>query len=81
MIEKLHLYLNELEAKRVEVLNTDNTEAINAEINAYADEVIKRYANEKDAKLAKIDSDINCVKGIIARETEIAAETADTVTE
>ena len=81
MIEKLHLYLSELEAKRAEVLTSDDSEAINAEIAEATDAILKRYAAEKDAKLAKIDSDIDCVKGIITRETEVTAEVVDTVTE
>lgn len=69
MVEKLNLYLNELEAKRVEVANEDNTAIINAEIAEATDAILKRHAEEQAVRLAKIDSDIECVKSIIARES------------
>lgn len=82
MIEKLQVYLSELEAKRAEVLASDDSEAINAEIAEATDAILKKYAVAKEAALAKIDSDINCVTGIIAREkAAVATETVDTVTE
>lgn len=81
MVEKLHLYLSELEAKRVEVLTSDDSEAINAEIAEATDAILKKYAVAKETTLAKIDSDIDCVMGIIARENAIIAEAVDTVTE
>ena len=82
MIEKLFMYLNELEVKRNEVLATDDSAAIEAEVATFRDAVIKRYAVEKDNALAKIDSDIECVKGIIDRETVLTAVPAeDPITE
>lgn len=81
MVEKLHLYLSELEAKRAEVLTSDDSEAINAEIAEATDAILKRYAVAKEAALAKIDSDIDCVMGIIARENATAAEAVDDITE
>lgn len=81
MVEKLYMYLNELEVKRNEILTSDDSAAIDAEVAEFRDAVIKRYAVNKDNALAKVDSDIECVKCIIDRETVLNTVPVDPITE
>lgn len=65
MIEKLNLYRAELEEKKAALLN----EAIDVEeeVAAFRRELEAKKQAKKDADIAKVDSDIECIDGIIAR--------------
>lgn len=65
MIEKLNLYRAELEEKKAALLN----EAIDVEeeVAAFRRELEEKKQAKKDADIAKVDSDIECIDGIIAR--------------
>lgn len=75
MVEKLKAYRAELEAKKAEVVNS----VINVEddVAEYRAKVTAEAEARKAAAIAKIENDINCIDGIIAREEELAA--AETV--
>lgn len=79
MIEKLNLYRAELEEKKAALLN----EAIDVEeeVAAFRRELEAKKQAKKDADIAKVDSDIECIDGIIARinkEAENAIVSDDT---
>lgn len=75
MVEKLKAYRAELEAKKAEVVaSVINVEP---EVEAYRNRLIADAEAKKAAEIAKFDSDINCIDGIIAREEVEAAATAE----
>ena len=71
MVEKLKAYRAELIAKRDTVLNTEIN--VEPEVEAYRAKLIADIKAKKEAEVAKFESDINCIDGIIAREEEAAA--------
>lgn len=75
MVEKLKVYLAELEAKKEAVLADDKTAEIDAKTAEFRAGLVKACENAKAELLSKIDSDISCIKGIVARELE--AETTE----
>lgn len=66
MIEKLKEYRNAFEAKKAELLAID----INIEpaVEEYRNKMIAEAEAKKNAEIAKIDSDIDCIDKIIASE-------------
>ncbi len=66
MIEKLKEYRNAFEAKKAELLATE----INIEpaVEEYRKNLIAEAEAKKNAEIAKIDSDIDCIDKIIASE-------------
>jgi len=66
MIEKLKEYRNAFEAKKAELLAMD----INIEpaVEEYRNKMIADAEAKKNAEIAKIDSDIDCIDKIIASE-------------
>lgn len=66
MIEKLKEYRNAFEAKKAELLAMD----INIEpaVEEYRNKMIAEAEAKKNAEIAKIDSDIDCIDKIIASE-------------
>lgn len=82
MVEKLKAYKAELEAKKAEVENT--VIDVEAEVVAYREKLIAEETAKRIAEVAKLNSDIECIANIIAREEAAAAavETpVDVVTE
>lgn len=65
MLEKLELYRAELEAQKAELENAiiDVEEAV----IAYREQLINEAKADRDAKLAKVASDIDCIDNIIER--------------
>ena len=66
MIEKLKEYRNAFEAKKAELLAME----INIEpaVEEYRNKMIADAEAKKNAEIAKIDSDIDCIDKIIASE-------------
>lgn len=85
MVEKLKVYLAELMAKKDALINEDHTAEIEAEVVAYRETLTKGVEAKKAEAIAKVDSDIECITAIIARETaaenEAVEATENTVTE
>lgn len=74
MVEKLNLYRAELEAKKTELLN--EVIDVEAEVAAFRRELEEKAAAKKVADIAKVESDIECIDGIIARLKEEETEAA-----
>ena len=83
MIEKLQAYLAELIAAKETLVNTDYTDAIKAEVAVFEESVKARYEADREVKLNDINTNINYVESIIAREVTAANEAveASTITE
>lgn len=82
MVEKLKTYRAELEAKKVDI--TNKVINVEPEVEAYRQKLIADAEAKKSAEIAKLESDINCIDNIIAREeSTVAAEVTpvDTITE
>ena len=77
MIEKLMNYLAELEATALEVRTHDYNAEIMEKVTAYERELRAECATHKATELAKIDSDIDCIKTLIKRE-QAAQRCSDT---
>ena len=77
MVEKLKAYRAELEAKKAEVI--ERIINVEPEVEAYRNKLIADAEAKKAAEIAKYDSDINCIDGIIVREEEAAVATETTV--
>ena len=65
MIEKLNLYRAELEEKKAAILN--EVIDVEEEVAAFRRDLEAKKQAKKDADIAKVDSDIECIDGIIAR--------------
>lgn len=78
MVEKLEAYRAELEAKKTELENT--VIDVEAEVNAYREDLLAKKKAERVAEIAKIESDINCINNIIAREQTAGVEATVVVT-
>ena len=82
MVEKLRAYRAELEAKRTELV--DSHINVEPEVEAYRQRLIADAEAKKAAEIAKVESDINCIDNIIAREEEANVQVevpVDVVTE
>ena len=79
MVEKLEAYRAELEAKKAEALAKDITPIIDEQVAIYRSELEANAKAELDSFVAKVDSDIDCIDAIIAREkaTEAVAVEAE----
>jgi hypothetical protein len=79
MVEKLEAYRAELEAKKAEALAKDITPIIDEQVAIYRSELEANAKAELDSYVAKVDSDIDCIDAIIAREkaTEAVAVEAE----
>lgn len=77
MVEKLKVYLAELMAKKDALINEDHTAEIEAEVVAYKETLIKGVEAKKAEAIAKVDSDIECITAIIARETAAENEAVE----
>ena len=79
MVEKLEAYRAELEAKKAEALAKDITPIIDEQVAVYRSELEANARAELDSFVAKVDSDIDCIDAIIAREkaTEAVAVEAE----
>ena len=71
MVEKLQAYIEELRAKKNEILSKDHSEEIEAEVAKFRADLTAKIVAENEAAVAKIDSDIECISNIIAREYEV----------
>ena len=78
MIEKLKEYRNAFEAKKAELLATEIN--IEADVEEYRKNLIAEAEAKKNAEIAKIDSDIDCINHIIASE-EASAVVAEPIVE
>lgn len=70
MIEKLRNYLAELETAALELRTHDYNPEIAEKVATYERELRTEYATHKASELAKMDSDIDCIKTLIRREQE-----------
>lgn len=75
MVEKLKAYLAELEVKKAEIEAEDNSVEIEAKTAEFKANLEKEYAEKKAVSVAKVNSDIECITGIIAREEAIVEPT------
>lgn len=84
MVEKLKAYLEELKVTRENVVNEPIVDKVEADVATFRETATQKYELEKESKINKIDSDIECITRIIeleaAKEVE-AITTPDTVTE
>ena len=80
MVEKLKAYLLELEAKKAAIVGKDFTEEINEKTAAFRDSLLKETEIKRAEDVAKVDSDIACITGLIERE-QATAETEAIPTE
>lgn len=74
MVEKLKAYRDELETEKSNLIN--KIIDVEAEVAAYRNELISKAEAERDARVAKLASDIDCINALIARE-ETAGVAAD----
>lgn len=81
MIEKLEAYRAELEAKKAEALAKDVTPIIDEKVADYRAKCEAEITAELNDYVAKLDSDINCINSIIARELEATAAADPIVTQ
>lgn len=74
MVERLQVYIDELRAKKNEILTKDNSAEIEAKVEEFRAKLIADEAAARDAAVAKIDSDIECISNVMAREYEVQVE-------
>lgn len=77
MVEKLQAYLAELESQKAAVLVENHTAEIEAEVLAFKEALIKELELKRQETVAKIDSDIECINKIIARETAVVVDVVE----
>ena len=73
MLNNLREFRAELENDKATALAADFTTEIEAAVETYRKELIATKENERNAIVAKIDSDIDCVDRLIAREMKTCA--------
>ena len=84
MVEKLKAYLEELRVTRENVVNEPIVDKVEADVAAFKETATQKYELEKENKIKKLDSDIDCIARLIELEEAKEAEaitTPDTVTE
>lgn len=74
MVGKLKNYLAEFEAAALELRTHDYNAEITAKVAEYERGLRAEYATHKATELAKLDSDIDCIKTLIQREQIGTAE-------
>ena len=74
MIEKLIAYRTELEEEIAKVQAQDNTAEIEAQVAEYRQGLINDDKAAKEALIAKLNSDVECLNRLIRREQEAATE-------
>lgn len=67
-IDKLTAYRNEMIADLNDLKNYDDSVEIEREVAAYREEITRAYAAERESKIQKFESDIQCVTVLIERE-------------
>ena len=72
MVEKLRAYRAELEDKKATIVNADFTQEIEKDVCAYRESLIKTSEENRAKNIAKVDSDIECIDTLIAREETLA---------
>ena len=70
MVEKLQAYLAELAVAAEAVRNRDCSAEIAEKVAAYEAELKAEAAAAKQAELAKLNSDMDCIQKLIQREQE-----------
>ena len=78
MVEKLKAYLEELKVTRENVANEPIVEKVEADVAAFRETATQKYELEKENKINKIDSDIECITRIIELEEAKAAAVTET---
>lgn len=82
MVEKLKAYRDELIAKIEEIKGTDHNAEIDAKVAEFRAKLVAEIEDAADKELAKLNSDVECINGLIAREeAEIEAKTVEAVIE
>ena len=79
MVDKLQAYLIEMQNEANIVATTDNSAEIEAKVAEFKATLEAEAIAAKQAKLAKIHSDIDCLQRLIDRETVQAAEVTEPV--
>lgn len=79
MVEKLKAYRVELEAKKTDLYATNYIPEIEEDVKAYRESLIKASEEHRAKAIAKVDSDIECIDTLIARE-EAICEAEPTIT-
>lgn len=78
MVEKLKAYLEELKVTRENVVNEPIVDKVEADVAAFRETATQKYELEKESKINKIDSDIECITRIIELEEAKAAAVTET---
>lgn len=78
MVEKLKAYLEELKVTKENVANESIIEKVEADVVAFRETATQKYELEKETKINKIDSDIECITRIIELEEAKAAAVTET---
>lgn len=78
MVEKLQAYLAELMQNAATVEARDDSVIIAEKVAGFKEVLEKEYAEAKATELAKINSDIDCINTLIARENEKAKAAVET---
>lgn len=79
MVEKLEAYRAELEAKKATLTAKGiDKEAIDASVELYREQLTAEATKQLNEEITTIESNINCIKGLISRELE-AANTVEVV--
>ena len=79
MVDKLQAYLVELQIEANAVAAVDNTAEIEAKVAEFRATLEAEAIAAKQAKLAKIHSDMDCLQRLIERETAQPAEVTEPV--
>lgn len=78
MVEKLKAYRDELETEKSNLIN--KIIDVEAEVAAYRNDLISKAEAERDARVAKLASDIDCINALIAREETAGVAVDEPVT-
>ena len=80
MVDKLQTYLVELQVSAEAIRTKDNSAEIEASVAEYRANLEREYEADKQRRLDKVNSDIDCLQRIIDCEKEKAmAATSDFV--
>lgn len=80
MVEKLRAYRDELLAKIEEIKGADHTAEVEAKTAEFRANLVATIEAEADKAILKLNSDIDCINGLIEREEAAAAAVVEAET-